>query len=194
MLLLKYPVTSRYVCQWGNWLARLILAQHFSHLRNIKLSSSHDYVRVRRVAEATPTFLSRSCANIEIQTQQRKLVGTGIKRLLITAWIFSLSVLSALSSSSHTIAMVAIQLLAGALFASAALATPSNSRLGARLERRRDGRQSQLPSKLPTPSTSNNTQDTYTSNWAGAVWESYPSVNTSQRITLAGMLTIADLF
>ncbi|KZP28281.1 hypothetical protein FIBSPDRAFT_817531 [Athelia psychrophila] len=71
--------------------------------------------------------------------------------------------------------MVAIQLLAGALFASAALATPSNSRLGARLERRRDGRQSQPPSKLPTPSTSNNTQDTYTSNWAGAVWESYPS-------------------
>lgn len=74
--------------------------------------------------------------------------------------------------------MVGLQLLAGALLASAVLAAPSNSKIGERLERRREGRQTQPASKITTPSASHNNYTTYTGNWAGAVWESYPSVIT----------------
>lgn len=76
----------------------------------------------------------------------------------------------------------AFALISNLLLASAALAAPSsgNSRLAARLERRREGRQSQ-PLKAVDPSglaplTSNTSHVEYSSNWAGAVWDTYPSV------------------
>lgn len=90
--------------------------------------------------------------------------------------------------------MVALQFLAGALLASAVLAAPSNSKIGARLERRREGRQTQPASKITTSATSHNNYTTYTSNWAGAVWESYPSVIVLCCITAwFGILTTAYL-
>ena len=72
----------------------------------------------------------------------------------------------------------AFALISNLLLASAALAAPSSkSRLEARLERRREARQSQpLKSVSPSgvePLTSN---VEYSSNWAGAVYDSYPSV------------------
>lgn len=60
------------------------------------------------------------------------------------------------------------------MLASAALAVPSsNDRLAARLERRREGRQSQ-PLKVVDPSslvplTTNTSHVEYSSNWAGCV-------------------------
>lgn len=79
--------------------------------------------------------------------------------------------------------VVAFALLSNLLLASVALAAPSsNSRMEARLERRREGRQSQ-PLKAVDPSglaplTTNASHVEYSSNWAGAVWDSYPSVGT----------------
>ncbi|KAF8886434.1 peptidase A4 family-domain-containing protein [Gymnopilus junonius] len=71
----------------------------------------------------------------------------------------------------------ALALLSNLLLATAALAAPS--RLGARLERRRAGRQSQpirlLESNHLDNLASNASHVEYSSNWAGAVWDSYPS-------------------
>lgn len=76
----------------------------------------------------------------------------------------------------------AVALLANVLLASAAFAAPSTkkSTLGARVARRAAGRQS-LPNNRITPSglepaTGNTSHVEYSSNWAGAVWDSYPSV------------------
>ena len=75
----------------------------------------------------------------------------------------------------------AFALFSNFLLVSVALAAPnSKSRLEARLERRRAGRQSQ-PVKIikpsgPIPLSSNSSHDEISSNWAGAVWDSYPSV------------------
>lgn len=81
--------------------------------------------------------------------------------------------------------MVAIAFISSLLFASAALAAP-NSRLGARLARRREGRQSQpLAGAEPqglVPQTGNSSHAEYSTNWAGAVWDTYPSVRYIHRI------------
>ncbi|KAG8214036.1 peptidase A4 family-domain-containing protein, partial [Butyriboletus roseoflavus] len=63
------------------------------------------------------------------------------------------------------------------LLASAALAVPS-SRLGARLARRRENRQSQPVNRIASPAgATSNVQ--YSSNWAGAVWaEGYGTFTT----------------
>ncbi|PPQ69984.1 hypothetical protein CVT26_013271 [Gymnopilus dilepis] len=70
----------------------------------------------------------------------------------------------------------AIAILSNLLLASAALAAPS--RLEQRLARRRAGRQSQpirlLDSGLESLA-SNTSHVEYSSNWAGAVWDTYPS-------------------
>jgi len=71
----------------------------------------------------------------------------------------------------------AIALLGNLLLASAALAAPS--RLAARLERRREGRQSQPRHAIEPAGVQHLSTDAsnveYSSNWAGAVWDSYPS-------------------
>jgi len=70
----------------------------------------------------------------------------------------------------------AVALLGNLLLASAALATPS--RLDARLARRREGRQShpmQTSESLESFRTNNSNALEYSLNWAGAVWDSYPS-------------------
>ncbi|KAG8989180.1 hypothetical protein FRB94_010922 [Tulasnella sp. JGI-2019a] len=70
----------------------------------------------------------------------------------------------------------AVALFANLLLASAALAAPS-SRLAARLERRRDERQSKPINRLEHPASHagevSNVQ--YSSNWAGAVFDSKPA-------------------
>ncbi|KAG8851120.1 hypothetical protein FRB96_009461 [Tulasnella sp. 330] len=67
----------------------------------------------------------------------------------------------------------ALALLGNLLLASAALSAPSG-RLAARLERRREGRQSQPINRLELPATnSTGTRNVeYSSNWAGAVYDS----------------------
>ncbi|KAG8843532.1 hypothetical protein FRB96_003923 [Tulasnella sp. 330] len=65
-----------------------------------------------------------------------------------------------------------LALLGNLLLASAALAAPS-SRLGARLERRRNGQQSKPINRLTNDHEVSNVE--YSSNWAGAVYDSYPS-------------------
>ncbi|KAF7970859.1 hypothetical protein HWV62_22756 [Athelia sp. TMB] len=71
--------------------------------------------------------------------------------------------------------MVATQFLASILLASAAFAAPSKGRLASRLSRRRSGGNSQPIKKLPTPLNANTTNTEYSSNWAGAVYDSYPA-------------------
>ncbi|KAG9029934.1 hypothetical protein FRB95_004730 [Tulasnella sp. JGI-2019a] len=70
----------------------------------------------------------------------------------------------------------AVALFANLLLASAALAAPSSG-LAARLERRRDGRQSKPINRLEHPASNagevSNVQ--YSSNWAGAVFDSKPA-------------------
>lgn len=77
--------------------------------------------------------------------------------------------------------MVAIQYLAGLVFASMALAIPSSrSRHEARAERRSATRQGQPNKKISSsaaPTGSNASHVSYSDNWAGAVWDSYPSVS-----------------
>lgn len=73
----------------------------------------------------------------------------------------------------------AATLLSSLLLASTAFASPS-SRLASRLERRRSGRQSQ-PMQPVDPSealsnASNTTHVSYSTNWAGAVFDSKPRV------------------
>ncbi|KAG8882330.1 hypothetical protein FRB98_003763 [Tulasnella sp. 332] len=70
----------------------------------------------------------------------------------------------------------AAALLGNLLFASAALAAPS-SRLAARLERRREGRQSQPINRLvPGISQAGEvSNEQYSSNWAGAVYDGTPA-------------------
>lgn len=66
-----------------------------------------------------------------------------------------------------------ILLLSSFLLASAALvlAAPS-SRHGARVARRREGRQSQLNNRLEHPTGAAGVSDgSYSTNWAGAVWD-----------------------
>ncbi|KAG8874646.1 hypothetical protein FRB97_005765, partial [Tulasnella sp. 331] len=67
----------------------------------------------------------------------------------------------------------ALALLGNLLLASAALSAPSG-RFAARLERRREGRQSQPINRLELPATnSTGTRNVeYSSNWAGAVYDS----------------------
>ena len=60
-------------------------------------------------------------------------------------------------------------LLTNLLLASAALAVPS-SRLGARLARRRENRQSQPISRVGSPAGAISNVE-YSENWAGAVWD-----------------------
>ncbi|KZP18089.1 hypothetical protein FIBSPDRAFT_792372, partial [Athelia psychrophila] len=74
--------------------------------------------------------------------------------------------------------MIALQFLTSILLASIALAAPSsNSRHASRLDRRAN-RQSQ-PMRKATGAepavSSNTTQVSYSDNWAGAVWDTYPS-------------------
>ena len=59
-------------------------------------------------------------------------------------------------------------LLTNLLLASAALAAPS-SRLGARLSRRRENRQSQPVNRVEAPAGGISNVE-YSENWAGAVW------------------------
>ena len=59
-------------------------------------------------------------------------------------------------------------LLSNLLLASAALAAPS-SRLGARLARRRENRQSQPINRVESPAGAVSNVE-YSENWAGAVW------------------------
>ncbi|KAG6811128.1 hypothetical protein H0H92_008861 [Tricholoma furcatifolium] len=59
------------------------------------------------------------------------------------------------------------------LLATGAIAVPASSeRMAARLERRRAGRQSKPNNRLSSDEVR---QVEYSSNWAGAVWDSYPS-------------------
>ena len=95
----------------------------------------------------------------------------------------------------------AIALLSNLLLASAALAAPS--RLEQRLARRRAGRQSQpirlLDSGLESLA-SNTSHVEYSSNWAGAVWDTYPSVSAlvpfidSWLMALVGNLHVCDWY
>jgi len=73
----------------------------------------------------------------------------------------------------------ALALLSNLLLVSAVVAAPSSS-LGARLARRREGRQSKpiqpiSPSVGPQPAVGNASHVEYSSNWAGAVWDTYPA-------------------
>lgn len=112
-----------------------------------------------------------------------RCVNMGIKASAYAAFIFTFP-LSSENQRCFALAivdiMVAISLIASFLFASAVIAAPSKSRLAARVQRRREGRQSQPLNKLPgnplSPESSNSTHEEYSSNWAGAVWDSYPSV------------------
>ncbi|KZP14588.1 hypothetical protein FIBSPDRAFT_912759 [Athelia psychrophila] len=71
--------------------------------------------------------------------------------------------------------MVAAQFLISIVLASAAITAPSAGRLASRLERRRTGGNSQPIQRLPTPLNVNTTNTEYSSNWAGAVYDSYPA-------------------
>ncbi|KAG6848871.1 hypothetical protein H0H93_013277 [Arthromyces matolae] len=66
-----------------------------------------------------------------------------------------------------------------ALLATGAIAVPASSeRMAARLERRRPGRQSKPNQRVGSSlevAASNVSHVEYSSNWAGAVWDSYPS-------------------
>lgn len=67
------------------------------------------------------------------------------------------------------------------ILATAAFAAPSG-RLAKRLERRREGSHLSKPVQFVDghiPATSNTSHVEYSSNWAGAVWDSYPSVSSS---------------
>lgn len=79
--------------------------------------------------------------------------------------------------SPLTIMVYAIALFSNLLLASAALAAPS--RLEERIARRRAGRQSQpirfIDNGVDTLAA-NKSHVEYSENWAGAVWDSYPSV------------------
>lgn len=82
--------------------------------------------------------------------------------------------------------MVALQFLTSILLASIAMAAPSsNSRHASRLERRAN-RQSQPMRKVasaePATASSNTSQVSYSDNWAGAVWDTYPSVSITPRL------------
>lgn len=81
------------------------------------------------------------------------------------------------SFSQTTVNMVySIALLGNLLLASAALAAPS-SHLAERLQRRREGRQGKPLSPVISDPPEKLVSDVdYSSNWAGAVYESYPSV------------------
>ena len=65
--------------------------------------------------------------------------------------------------------------LAAALLATTALARPSG--LAGRLARRAAGRQSQPVQLITHPVTTNVSNVEYSENWAGAVYDSYPSVS-----------------
>jgi hypothetical protein len=68
-----------------------------------------------------------------------------------------------------------LALLSNLLLASAAFAAPRS--LGDRLARRRAGRQSQPNHRIDAVESlvSNTSEVSYSSNWAGAVWDSYPA-------------------
>ena len=71
--------------------------------------------------------------------------------------------------------MFSTTLLASVLLATTALARPSG--LSGRLARRAAGRQGQPVQLIAQPATTNVSNVEYSENWAGAVYDSYPSVS-----------------
>ncbi|KZT68799.1 hypothetical protein DAEQUDRAFT_727452 [Daedalea quercina L-15889] len=73
-------------------------------------------------------------------------------------------------------AMFATALLTSVLLAAAAAAAPSDSRLAQRVASRRSGTRLTRPLQaIDTPALTNSSNVEYSSNWAGAVYDSYPS-------------------